>query len=199
MSDKNLRRRSRPDQSAADPKSSTARLPLEKLHERHEGLTFEVAQSYIQAAEVCLDRHHASPQEFLLDDDRTENSISVEWRSPDARTKRAWANTDDATRDGAYACALAATELSRGLVAVSRAETLTGADYYVAPVGEPSDDLENTLRLEVSGTDSDRSGVRYRLRGKVRQAQEGASDLPALAAVVGFKARLIMIQTVEET
>lgn len=94
---------------------------------------------------------------------------------------------------------LAATELARGLVAVRRAETRTGADYYVAPIGQLAEDLENCLRLEVSGTDLESSGVKTRLHSKVEQALAGDSNLPALASVVGFRARLIMIQTVKET
>jgi hypothetical protein len=132
-----------------------------------------------------------------MDDDKSERNVLVEWEKPNDHIKGAWANYDDATRDGAYACALAATELSRGYVAVRRAETRTGADYYVAPVGELANDLEYCLRLEVSGTHLDNSGVKTRLKGKVEQAAEGESSLPALAAVVGFRAKLIMIQTVE--
>ncbi|HEY7617774.1 MAG TPA: hypothetical protein VH744_13295, partial [Terriglobales bacterium] len=67
---------------------------------------------------------------------------------------------------GAYACALAATELARGYVAVGRAETRTGADYYIALSGQIIEDLEDCLRLEVSGTDSEVSVVKTRLKGK---------------------------------
>ena len=65
----------------------------------------------------------------------------VAWEPPDENCLRAWANHDDATRDGAYACAIAAAELSLGLYAISRAETLTGAEYYVAPLGQTIEDL----------------------------------------------------------
>ncbi len=173
-------------------------LPLRGLHERHHGLTLTVAECYLEAARVCLDRHHTPPQEFLLNDDNKENSVLVEWDKTDERARDAWANHDDATRDGAYACALAATEFTRGYVAVKRAETRTGADYYLAPVGAAIEDLENYYRLEVSGTNLDSAGVRTRLKAKVEQALNGNSNLPALAAVVGFRARLIIIQTVEQ-
>ncbi|BAS59514.1 hypothetical protein NIES2135_09560 [Leptolyngbya boryana NIES-2135] len=110
--------------------------------------------------------------------------------------QNAWANQDDATRDGAYACALAAVELSRDLVALRRAETRTGADYYIAPIGTALDDLENCFRLEVSGTDLSSAEVRRRLQEEVAQARRGSSNLPAIAAVVGFRANLIMISSV---
>jgi hypothetical protein len=174
-------------------------LPLERMHERHFGLTPFTAGNNLEAARVCLDRHYIPPQEFILSNDEKEYSVQVEWEQTDERTKGAWANVTDVTEIGAYACALAATELARGMVAVQRAETLTGVDYYIAPIGKTMEDLEECFRLEISGTHSDNSVVKTRLRDKVKQARKGDSSLPALAAVVGYRARLIMIQTVEET
>lgn len=173
-------------------------LPLDKLDERHIGLTRAIADCYLEAARVCLDRNHLPPQEFDLHSENLEWKALVEWEPSDERCKRAWANKDDATRDGAYACALAATELCLGLFAVRRAETLTGADYYVAPNNRPSEDLEECFRLEVSGTNLDRYEVHRRVKIKVRQARGGQSNLPAIAAVVGFRVKLISMQKVEE-
>lgn len=172
-------------------------LPLKNMEERHTGLSHPIAECYLEAARVCLDRHHIPPKEFLLNSDKTEQRARVEWEQTDERSKKAWANNDDATRDGAYACALAATELTKGLVAVSRAQTRTGSDYYIAPAGQVIEDLENCFRLEVSGTHLDGTEIKRRLREKVEQALNGDSNLPALAAVVGFRLCLIMIQTVE--
>jgi hypothetical protein len=135
---------------------------------------------------------------LLNDDNNTEVIARVVWNQADDRTRSAFANYDDAKRDGAYTFALAATEMLRGLVAVRRAERLTGADYYIAPVGSGLDDLENAIRLEVSGTELSESEVKRRLLDKVKQASSGNSDLPALAAVVGFRVRLIMMQSVPE-
>ena len=152
------------------------------------------ADSYAEAAGVCLDRHHRSPTDFDLDRSGTRSGAVVAWQPPDARTRGAWANETDATEAGASACALAAVELTDGLVAVRRAETGTGADYYVAPPGASPDDLEDCLRLEVSGVDrGPEPVVRQRLNAKLRQAAAGNSNLPALAGVVGFKARLIAV------
>ncbi|AFY50733.1 hypothetical protein Nos7524_5008 [Nostoc sp. PCC 7524] len=147
---------------------------------------------------MCLDRHHISPKEFTLENDKVESIAKVDWDITDNRIRGAWANIDDATRDGAYAVAIAATELSRGLFAVRRAETRTGADYYIAPINEDLEDLENCFRLEVSGTHSDKSEVKKRLRIKIEQTKQGNSNLPALAAVIGFKVQLILIQTVDQ-
>ena len=71
---------------------------------------------------------------------------------------------------------------------------MTGADYYVAPGDTAPDDLEDWLRLEVSGVDrGPESTIGQRLRAKLDQAAVGNSNLPALAGVVGFRARLIMV------
>ena len=71
---------------------------------------------------------------------------------------------------------------------------MSGADYYVAPIGSNPEDLENCIRLEVSGVSAGNEAVvQARLRQKVVQTANGKSNLPALAAVVGFKERLIAI------
>jgi hypothetical protein len=172
-------------------------IPLAALADRHIGLTEPIASCYIEAASVCLDRHHDSPTEFELTDDDNAMRARVKWNQVNDRERKAWANKDDATCAGAYAIAIASTELSRDWIAVSRAETKTGADYYVAPKESDGSDLEGCYRLEVSGTDLDIGHVVRRLREKKAQAQSGNSNLPAIAAVVGFKVRLIAIETVE--
>ncbi|HXH12617.1 MAG TPA: hypothetical protein VNP04_22970 [Alphaproteobacteria bacterium] len=57
----------------------------------------------------------------------------VEWEATDGRARGAWVNDIDATEAGAYACARAAVELTGELVAIRRAGTGTGADYYIGP------------------------------------------------------------------
>jgi hypothetical protein len=176
-------------------------LPLRDMSDRHRGLTRALAESYLEAARVSLSRHHEPPQEFTLQNSshgsNEELKILIEWELPDARCREAWANQDDSTRDGAYACAIAAIELFLGLYAIRRAETLTGADYYVAPLSHTAEDLEDFHRLEVSGTNSGEYEVKQRLRMKVRQAQHGKSNLPAWAVVVGFRVKLVSMQSVE--
>ncbi len=123
---------------------------------------------------------------------------SLHWSQPDQRTLSAWANGDDATRDGAYAVSLAAVEADLGWVAVARAETLTGADYYLGPVGRIPD-LESAVRLEVYGVDQgDEAAVKRRMTKKIRQLKAGSSSRPAMAAVVGFKAAVVVIREAEE-
>ncbi len=179
---------------------SKPKLPLYDLSLRHVGLTDAIAAYYTEAARVCLDRHYQSPIDFDIDDSGEKLQALTEWEATDDRTKSAWANEIDTTEAGAYACVLAAVELANGMVAVYRAETKTGADYYIAPAEGSIDDLEGCLRLEVSGIDKGLvSSVVQRLKAKLDQAASGASNLPAMAGVVGFQARLIMLKPVDNT
>lgn len=155
-----------------------------------------MAKAYHEAARVCLSRHHVPPTTFTVRSGRRKTDAAVSWPTPTPRIVRAWANRDGATRDAAYLCVIAAVELLDGRIAVSRAETTTGADYYIWPAGHTGADLEDCWRLEVSGiNDGSEADVARRLREKVEQARAGASNLPALAGVIGFFARLIALKT----
>jgi hypothetical protein len=173
-------------------------LPIHDLEFRHSGLTKAIADCYTEAARICLDRFHEAPAQIDLESLAANQVVTADWLATDVKTQKAWANETDATEAGAYACALAAIEVAEGLVAVHRAETRTGADYYVAPVGTTVDDLEGCLRFEVSGVSKGSKGtVMQRLKVKLTQAASGASNLPAVAGVVGFEAKLIVIEQVE--
>ena len=173
-------------------------LPIHHMHERHLGLTQAAADALMEAACVCLDRHQIPPSLFEIHEDAQDTVPSqVNWTPANARQRAAWNNRNDATEQGACLCAIAAVELTRNLLAVSRAETLTGADYYLSPDErlpiEP-DDLENCIRLEVSGADRVQEGsLRSRLRRKHMQLIAGRSNLPGIVAVVGFEAEIILI------
>ena len=174
-------------------------LPIHNMEERHWGLTQAIAANWTEGARVCLDRHHQSPVAFQISWAELNADALIEWEQTDERTRGAWANQADATEAGAYACVLAAVELLKGMVAVRRAEHLTGADYYVAPPGTPADDFENLIRLEVAGRNLESaSGVASLLRCKLQQAADGNSNLPAIAGVVGFRAQLIRLADLGE-
>lgn len=173
------------------------KLKLESLHERHTGLTAALSGTYFEAASVCLSRHHESPINMNIMCDDSPSMQSVDFQKPDAHVLKAWANDIDTTESGAYGVCLAAVEVEEQLVAVRRAETLTGADWYVAPIGTEPVDLEDCFRLEISGVDAGGpSVIDARLKQKIEQTRRGASDLPAIASVVGFKERIILIQKV---
>jgi hypothetical protein len=173
-------------------------LPLQSLAERHYALPLVVAEYLLQAARICFDRHHVSPKEFVLEDNKVESIARVEWETTDDRSRGAW-DKDDATEVGACAVAIAAIELTRNLFAIRRMSKGTGADYYLALRSQDVEDLENCFRLEVSGTHSDKSEVAKRLRVKIEQTRRGNSNLPALAAIVGFKVQLVLLHTVDES
>ena len=163
-------------------------LRLEGLHERHPGLTQALGQSYSEAAFVCLSRHHQPPVTVSLNYPGNDQLRVVNFTVPDETMRNAYANEIDATETGAYGVSLAVVEAVAGLVAVRRAETLTGADWYIAHDGTELEDLESCIRLEVSGISAGMSSdIKRRLREKVAQAARGKSNLPAMAAVVGFK------------
>jgi hypothetical protein len=178
----------------------STKINLDRMHERHYALTESIAGAYEEAASVCLSRHHNSPLSITLSDNSSHpRSAEISWTAPSPRALAAWANKTDTTEMGAYGCVISGLELLRNLLAVRRAETGTGADYYVGPKGSGLDDLEECFRLEVSGVnDGDAKDVATRLLQKVQQAREGESDLPALAGVMGFRAMLLMLQDVTE-
>jgi len=173
-------------------------LRIDGLDERHPGLTAAVAATYYEAACVCLDRHHRPPTSFRLESDEDVSDLLVEWAVSDERSRMAWANDVDRTECGASAVAIAAAETALGMVAVRRAETRSGADYYLMPAGQEADDLETAFRLEISGIDSGPVRAVYqRVRQKVEQVLRGTSNLPAVVGVTGFGCARIVLQAVE--
>lgn len=177
--------------------TTRSHLPIRDMDQRHPGLTKSIAASNLEAASVCLHRHHHPPADF--DVEASDHTILVvDWDSPDPRIRSAWANETDATEAGACAMVLAAVEVVEGLVTIGRAETMTGADYYVAPQGSQPNDLEECLRLEVSGVDHGTNAmVKQRLKSKLAQAGQGRSNLPAIAGVAGFKVGLIVLANLD--
>lgn len=176
------------------------KLVVEGLHERHSGLTPSLSGVFFEAACVCFSRHHESPIDIEVRRKNDSFMCELAFRSPSERESNAHANVIDATEQGAYGVSIAAVEEMESLVVVRRAETLTGADWYVAPPGTSAEDLESCYRLEVSGTDSGTlSTIETRLSQKAQQTRDGKSNLPAIATVVGFKQRIVAIRKVDET
>jgi hypothetical protein len=166
---------------------------------RHPGVSNAVCEALSEAAEVCLARHHTPPRtSFQVEFSGEELVRYLAWSVPNETAQLSWRNQDDATRDGAYIISLAIVEHELGMVALSRADTRTGADYYI---GRPSaNDLEGAFRLEVSGVgNGGQVKIRRRLRQKLDQASRGDSFLPAYASVVGFREATILVSLVEDS
>jgi hypothetical protein len=175
-------------------------LRLDDLHKRHPGLTPAMARVFFEAASVCLGRHHNSPIDFTIERESSMTEARVDWLPISPSLRAAYANTIDATEAGAYGMCLAALDLVAGLVAIQRAETLTGADYYVAPEGSAIDDLEGAYRFEVSGVDKGRRALcDQRLRAKVKQTQEPGHQTPAIAGVTGFEQQVVLLSAAIES
>jgi len=179
--------------------NSEQEIALSELHQRHPGLTAPLGGTFEEAASVCFARFHSPPVEITVDFDAREEKRLIDYSVPSMRVCNAHANEIDATEAGAYGVSLAVLENVKGLVAVKRAETLTGADWYVMPQGAESEDLEECIRLEVSGISAgDSKAVKQRLRKKIEQTRRGASNLPAVAVVVGFQVREVAISELED-
>lgn len=170
-------------------------LRFEELAERHD-IDPHQLQGYANAAKVRLEVHHAPPVDFEVTSRGETVVYEVKWNPVTEQLRRSYNNADDAKRDGAYVMAFAAVEDLEGMVSIARAETKTGADYYVVPAGHRPLNLESAYRLEVSGTDGTSADMRQRLRQKQEQARRGSGSEPAIAAVVGFKTKLILVERV---
>jgi hypothetical protein len=168
----------------------------------HPGLDEARANALCASARVCLHRHHHPPTLLSVSrDDAPATQHPLAWSEPTQPERNANANRRDATCDGAYAVALVCLERQMNLVAVARAEDLTGADWYVAPAGKgttetgsPNLDDPDVMRLEVGGHD-DRPSLSHALKLKVRQLEAGESSMPGIAVVVGFKKAHLVIRT----
>lgn len=166
---------------------------------RHPGVSAAVCEALSEAAEVCLARHHTPPStSFQVALSGEELVRSLTWSAPDETAQLSWRNQDDATRDGAYIISLAVVEHELGMVALSRADIRTGADYYIGR--SSATDLEEAFRLEVSGVGyGGQVEIRRRLREKLEQASRGDSFLPAYASVVGFREATVLVSMVEDS
>ncbi|MCY1042698.1 hypothetical protein OV208_15340 [Corallococcus sp. bb12-1] len=171
--------------------------PLDSLHERHSGVTPIVCAYFGEAARCMLSMHHVSPCLLSIRNNQSKKKRTISWSAVSEKDRYAHANLDDATRDGAYIVAVAVVEAELGLFTVERATTRTGCDFYASPHQDP-DDLEEAYRLEVSGTNlGNESDVRTRLKEKIEQTRRAGAILPAVACVVGFEARTVMIEKAE--
>lgn len=80
-----------------------------------------------------------------------------------------------------------------GLIAIKRAQATSGVDYYLAEAGQSNKQLRVSMRLEISGTHLGWQEVESRLQRKLLQAERGQSDGNAMAVIVGFHIRKILI------
>jgi hypothetical protein len=107
------------------------------MADRHYGLTPEVAGCYQQAARVCLDRHHAPPTDFQIEDERGALGVWVAW-APAAERERAAGPTRRRDPRRGIPVRARRDRGADGLYAMRRVQVGGRADYYVAPEGAPA-------------------------------------------------------------
>ena len=167
-------------------------LSLRDLAATHPGLTDPVASAYAEAAAVCLDRHHEPPTEFVATGEARHDDVLLSWDRTTTRQRLAWSNQTDVIEAGAIAVALAYVSTAHNLIAFSRARRGSGADYILTSIRAGVPDLEQRLRLEVSGSDRGREpDIERRLVQKLQQLRRGDPYTGGMAIVVGFRARTI--------
>jgi len=177
-------------------------LEVRDLHVSHPGITEHQSGALCEAAAVCLARHHSPPKQFAVRCDEENHTVGLNWPMPSRQVLSSQANTDDATRDGAYAISLLFVNNILHLVAVGRAEKGSGADWLVTrpetaethATGFPILEGPDIYRLEVSGVD--RGTLRSRMKMKEQQLLRGNSSCPGIAAVVGFERAEVQMRSV---
>lgn len=149
------------------------------------GVTRPVANSYVQAAEVCLLHHgHHRRIQLTVDGDFIE-TFGLKWRVPTNQTRRSWADLQEATERGASAIAfLLMLELTDYTV-IERSRKGTGFDYWLGKHEQPL--FQRSARLEISGMLSGSASlIDSRVRQKKSQTQRSDGALPAFVVVVEF-------------
>lgn len=176
-------------------------MELAGLHERHV-IAPGLAMSYLEAASVCLSRHHTPPCAIAVRsewEDGEAGTYTTSWPAPSEVVRRSYAHKTEATETGAYCLALAASESHLGLFGVGRTGEGSGADWYIsasADIRNPEDgelDLEDRFRLEITGIGDSESEAyaRRRMKDKIEQAQAGNAYEPAIACVVAFPCKRV--------
>jgi hypothetical protein len=168
-------------------------------HDGNDGLPPNLIDAYADAAEVCFEQFHHLRVELSLYEDGIEagRQFEIMWTEVTDAQRRGHANVLDATEMGAYSVALAVVQKTHAHYAYSRADQGSGADFYIVPFGV--DDLEDAIRLEISGVLSgDAPVVNSRLNRKEAQLRAGASNLPGIACVVGFELATVRMKTVAD-
>ena len=149
------------------------------------GLTPRVGAAMAEAAAVCLDYcGHHTPVQLIVDGDASR-SYDLEWLPANDQARRAWADGEVATEQGACAIAILVVRDIRGLTVLERSRKGTGFDYWMGEAGAMP--FTEKTRLEVSGIRrGERSTIKARVNQKTRQISVSSGRLPGLVVVVEF-------------
>jgi hypothetical protein len=164
----------------------------------HHKLSAHVWGGWAEAASVCCKRFHPVPPPatpFAIERGDHQWQIGVTWRAPREIVARSHDNDLDATRDGAYAVAVASLHVIEGWRALGRAQSASGADLLARRDGDADDDF---VKVEVSGMSAGTEPrglrqLRRRLQEKIVQVQNGDLERPGIAVVVGFELARVLV------
>jgi hypothetical protein len=149
---------------------------------------------FCSAASVTFQGFHRSPEPGTVAHGATLHGASFAWDVADLRTQATHRNSDDATRDGAYAVAFAALRRLGPYVFIHRALRKSGADFVLAREGALDGPF---IKLEVSGIGKGTDAtVARRLREKDKQVTRTASEEQGLAVVVRFARPHVAVEEV---
>ncbi len=166
--------------------------PLASLHlgvlRKDHGLTADFGGSLAEAASVCLEEQQ-HPSGVVMNVRGSHNSsMNIHWDATTEQTKRTWADEEEATEHGAYACAILILKHLVGLQVVERSRKGTGFDWWLGSKEDGQALFQKRARLEVSGI---RNGterlVESRLKQKTKQTKRSdQTGLPAWVTIVEF-------------
>lgn len=164
------------------PRKQSDALVLASITKGHPGLTSEKASALVQAAAVCLHENGHRSGLALQVIASPPSKHALEFDPPTAQARRANADLQEATEDGAMAVAIAViTRITKHRV-VLRSRKGTGFDWWLGPSPGVFE-----ARLEISGILNGPGEVSGRVKEKLKQmTPTDAGGLPGYAAVIEF-------------
>lgn len=106
-------------------------LDLEELARGMPGLSPRMGAAMAEAAAVCLDDcGHHTPVPLTVDGDESR-LYDLEWAPIGDQARRAWADEQRATEEGAYGIAILVVSNIRGHAALGRSMRGSGFDYWM--------------------------------------------------------------------
>jgi hypothetical protein len=138
------------------------------------------------AAAVCLEerKHHLGA--VISVRGHCDVSFTLHWPETTDQIRREWADSQEATEEGAVAIAIVLSDMVTDYHVIERAYKGLGFDYWL---GKKTDFLlQNAARLEVSGIRrGDDQEIDARVKRKIKQTEQSRHlKLPAVVIVVEF-------------
>jgi len=167
-------------------------ISTSSLKQGYPGITSALGETFAEAAAVCLEDQNHIPEAPLVIKGHANTTYNLSWEPTNDQQKRAWADLQDATEQGAYGIAALLIAQCTDLHVVERSEKGTGFDFWLAKKVAGEDDnpnfLQNRERMEVSGILSGTDAqINARIKEKVAQtSQSDGMGIPAWVAVIEF-------------